>query len=307
MTCIFSIDVEDWFHILDLPSTPELSQWEGLPSRVEKNFLKLLDLLDEGGAQATCFFLGWVADKFPGLLREAARRGHEIASHSYSHRLVYQMSPQDFYDDAVRSKKTLEDIGGRAVLGYRASGFSVTEKTPWFFDKLVEAGYRYDSSVFPAPRGHGGMQDGCLSPYRVDSSLGRLIEFPVSVERILGRPVCFFGGGYLRVFPYWIIRNMTNQVLRRGRPVIFYVHPREIDPNHPRLPMTSARRFKSYVNLRTTEQKIRHLISEYPMSSFESFLTKNRDWFGDSQKSKTAPLSSVAAENDLRPNLGGRP
>jgi len=172
MKCIFSVDVEDWFHILDLPSTPPLSEWNDLPSRVEKNFTTLLDIFAEGQIRVTCFFLGWVAERYPDLVRAAHRRGHEIASHGYAHRLVYQMTPDEFLGDAVRSKQILESISGCEVLGYRASGFSVTQKTPWFFEKLAEAGFRYDSSVFPGTRGHGGMDGADFAPYRVNLSGG---------------------------------------------------------------------------------------------------------------------------------------
>src|SRR5271156_1369877 len=168
--CIFSIDVEDWFHILDLPSTPPLSEWNRLPSHVEKNFLRLLDIVDERNVRVTCFFLGWVAERFPHLVREAKARGHEIASHGYSHGLIYQMTPKKFLDDASKAKRILEDVSGSPVLGYRSSGFSVTKETPWFFEKLMEAGYRYDSSVFPAPRGHGGMATSQYAPYRVSAA-----------------------------------------------------------------------------------------------------------------------------------------
>jgi polysaccharide deacetylase family protein (PEP-CTERM system associated) len=284
MKCIFSIDVEDWFHILDLPSTPPMSQWDALPSRVETNFLQLLDILGETGSRATCFFLGWVAERFPYLVREAVARGHEIASHGYSHRPLFQMNPGEFFGDVCHSKKAIEDAGGQPVLGYRAPGFSVTEATPWFFDKLIEAGYRYDSSVFPAPRGHGGFRGGQYAPYRIGPLL-ELFEFPVSVEPIAGRPICLFGGGYLRLFPYPLVKTMTRRVLRQGRPVIFYVHPREIDPQHPRLPMGWKRRFKSYVNLASTRGKIRKLLSEFEMVTFQEFLAKEGKGFSTSSQS----------------------
>ena len=277
--CIFSVDVEDWFHILDIPATPPMSQWDSLPSLVERNFRKLLDIFAEKDVRVTCFFLGWVAEKFPHLVKEAARRGHEIASHGYAHRLIYEMTPQEFLEDARRSKNLLEDLTGRPVLGYRSSGFSVTERTPWFFDMLIEAGYRYDSSIFPAPREHGGLATARFGPYRVTGSENALIEFPVTIKKVFGKPLCFFGGGYLRLFPYFLIRRMTSRVLQEGRPVIFYVHPREIDPKHPRLPMGAVRRFKSYVNLETTEGKIRRLTSEIEFTTFERFIRENAEAF----------------------------
>lgn len=275
MKCIFSVDVEDWFHILDLPKAPEIGDWDTLPSRVEQNFMRLLDLFDTHQTRVTCFFLGWIGRRFPHLVREAARGGHEIASHGYAHRLVYQMSPEDFYRDALDSRKTLEDIAGVPVWGYRSAGFSVTHGTDWFFDKLIEAGYIYDSSIFPASRGHGGMEGGPRTPYWIQRASGRLFEFPVSVVDILGKPLCFFGGGYLRLSPYSVIRTMTKRVLRDSRPVIFYVHPREIDINHPRLPMNRRRRFKSYVNLRSTLPKMTRLLKEFPLTSFEQFIRED--------------------------------
>jgi polysaccharide deacetylase family protein (PEP-CTERM system associated) len=275
--CIFSVDVEDWFHILDLPSTPPLLQWDSLPSHVEKNFLKLLDIFSEHNVRVTCFFLGWVAEKFPHLVIEAEKRGHEVASHGYAHRLVYELTSEEFLQDTQKSKKILEDIVGHPIVGYRSSGFSVTDKTPWFFETLVEAGFQYDSSVFPASRQHGGLNGAQLAPYQVKTSKGVLTEFPITVTKIMGKPLCFFGGGYLRLFPYCLIKRMTARVLREGRPVLFYVHPREVDPGHPRLPMGLARTFKSYVNVATTERKIRRLVSDLPITTFRDFLATNQN------------------------------
>lgn len=269
---IFSVDVEDWFHILALPSAPDVAEWDRLPARVADNFLRLLDLFGRHGARVTCFFLGWVAERHPTLVREAHRRGHEIASHGYAHRLAFTMSPDEFRDDARRAREILEDVTGAPVIGYRAAGFSVTEKTPWFFTKLAEAGYRYDSSVFPAPRQHGGLDTDRFAPHRVETPAGPIVEFPITVARVLGRPFCFFGGGYLRLFPYAITRMMGERVLDEGRPVIFYVHPREIDPDHPRLPMGPVRRFKSYVGLRTTEPKVHRILEDFPLATFGEYM-----------------------------------
>lgn len=272
MKSIFSIDVEDWFHILDVPAAPAPAEWDGLPSRVEKGFARLLDVLDETGVKATCFFLGWVAARYPHLVREAASRGHEIASHGFEHGLVYRMPREKFAKDASVSKKTIENISGKPVRGYRSAGFSVTAAVPWFFDELIDAGYAYDSSVFPAGRGHGGMNTGDLAPHWVVRNNGRIMEFPLTVTRVLGRPMCFFGGGYLRLYPYRVIKMMASRVEREGRPVIFYIHPREVDPGHPRLPMNALRRFKSYVNLGTTEGKVKSLIRDFELTTFQDFL-----------------------------------
>src|ERR1700756_4257957 len=188
---IFSVDVEDWFHILDVPSAPALSEWNGLPSRVEKNFFRLLDLFSEHRAQVTCFVLGWVGERFPHLVREAVARGHEIASHGYAHRLVYTQSCDEFYQDVHRARLLLEDAAGVPVVGYRAPGFSSTTETPWFFDTLAEAGYQYDSSIFPARRAHGGVPEGRRDPYRVNGD--GILEVPITVADFMGRSMCFFG------------------------------------------------------------------------------------------------------------------
>jgi polysaccharide deacetylase family protein (PEP-CTERM system associated) len=274
---IFSVDVEDWFHILGVPTAPVLTEWDRLPSRIETNFMRLLDIFGEKNVQVTCFFLGWVAEKHPDLVKEAARRGHEIASHGYSHRLAYEMTPEEFSEDVIKTREILEDLIGRSVLGFRSAGVSATEATPWFFDRLMAAGYVYDSSVFPASHGHGGLKAAAQAPYVVAGGAEPFYEFPISVVTVLGRPVCFFGGGYLRFFPYLIIRKMARKVLSEGRPVVFYIHPREIDPQQPRLQMPVVRRFKSYVNLNTAEAKMMNILDDFEITTFERFLKEDAD------------------------------
>jgi polysaccharide deacetylase family protein (PEP-CTERM system associated) len=294
MPCIFSIDVEDWFHILDLPETSRCMEWDVLPSRVERNFLRLLDLLDQHHVSSTCFFLGWVAQKFPHLVKEASQRKHEVASHGRRHRLVYEMTRAEFYEDAASSRKHLEDLSGARVEGFRAPGFSATPETPWFFETLLEAGFRYDSSVFPALHGHGGMPGAAYAPHFV----GDLLEFPITIGRVLGRPLCFFGGGYLRLSPLLIIRSMATRVLKEGRPVIFYIHPREIDPNQPRLEMKLSRRLKSYINLGSTEKKLITILTEFQFVTFRKFADT---YMALSDRQPTAsPVRAMAARMGSR-------
>jgi len=254
-----------------------MHQWGNLASRVENDFRRLLKTLEQKQVKATCFFLGWIAERYPRLVKEADTAGHEIASHGYSHRLVYEMTEREFCQDVTQAKELLEDITGKPVAGFRSAGFSATNTTPWFFDILAQAGYRYDSSLFPAPRGHGGMRTGKFAPYQAGDGPGGIIEFPITVVKILGWPICFFGGGYLRLFPYRIIKTMASKVLQNGRPVIFYVHPREVDPHHPRLPMSPIRRFKSYVNLETTIGKIDKILGDFEWTTFVEYLTAN-EW-----------------------------
>jgi polysaccharide deacetylase family protein (PEP-CTERM system associated) len=230
---------------------------------VERNLRVLLDLLAERHVRATCFFLGWIAERYPHLVRAASDAGHEIASHGYAHELIFRQSEAVFYEDVRRAKGLLEDVSGRPVLGYRAPGFSIVKETPWALERLAAAGYRYDTSIFPGVRGHGGLPGAPLTPSRMETPGGAIVEFPISMAEIAGRRLCVFGGGYLRLFPYGLIRAMTRRAHAEGRSVVFYVHPREIDPDHPRLPMNLRRRFKSYVNLRGTEAKLRRLITEF--------------------------------------------
>jgi polysaccharide deacetylase family protein (PEP-CTERM system associated) len=273
--CVFSIDVEDWYHIMDLPTAPKLERWGGLPSRVEDNFIRLLDMLDERGVKATCFFLGWVAERFPSVVRQAVARGHEIASHGYAHELIYEMSPEPFLADIRRAKALLEDLAGRPVDGYRAPGFSVTAQTPWFFEQLARAGYRYSSSIFPTTRLHGGFAGFSPKPCKIETASGSIYEIPISLARIFRRRMCFFGGGYLRLFPYYLIRAMARQVLAERRPVVFYIHPREIDPHHPRLSMPLTRRIKSYIGLHSTEGKLRALFQDFTFVPFNKLLSES--------------------------------
>ena len=271
---VLTIDVEDWYHIIDVPSSPPIEKWSTMPSRVETNLLRLLDLLDANNVRATCFFLGWIAERFPGLVRETARRGHEIASHGYNHELAYRMTAGQALEDMTRTRRLLEDICGRQVVGYRASGFSAGPSTPWFFEQLSLAGYSYDSSVFPAGHGHGGDTSAPLGPHRIETRSGIITEFPISVTTFFGHRVCCFGGGYLRFFPYRIIRRQARRILCENRPVVFYVHPREIDPSQPRLPMSLRRRFKSYYNLRSTEAKLRRLVADFSFARMVDLLPR---------------------------------
>ena len=271
---IFSIDVEDWFNLSGTGLEPPPSEWDRLESRVEGNFRRLLELLAEGGATATCFFIGYFAKRFPHLVHEAVAAGHEIASHSYFHRLVYEMSPDEFHEDALASRRLLEDIAGLRVRGYRAPAFSVTKRTPWFFDKLAQAGYEYDSSVFPAHHQTGGLAAGRFEPYSVETAHGTIAEFPITVVRALGTPMCFFGGGYLRLFPYRLVRAMGRRALKEGRPIVFYIHPREIDPDQPRMPLSARRKFTCYVNLRSTRPKIEQILRDFQVSSFDGHMSK---------------------------------
>jgi polysaccharide deacetylase family protein (PEP-CTERM system associated) len=247
---------------------------------VERNVDTLLDLLDETGTKATCFILGWIAERFPQVVRAIHTRGHEIASHGYGHQLIGSQTRAAFSADIRRSKGLLEDLSGTKVLGYRAPSFSITRETPWALEELAVAGFLYDSSIFPARRDNGGILDSAKAPYRVATPAGALVEFPITVTRMFGRDICFFGGGYLRLFPYWLIHAMAERVHQQGRPVIYYVHPREIDPGHPRLSMSPVNKFKTYVNLATTRQKLIAILRKSQLVTFAAWLRMRPDLAG---------------------------
>jgi len=259
----FTIDVEDWFHILDSPAVPTIAHWESLESRVDRNVNKLLELLEKYGVKSTMFWLGWVAKKNWELVQKCHAAGHEIASHGYAHVLAYEVGRIAFGEDIRKGKALLENIVGDEVKGFRAAGFSTTDDTNWTFNMIAKAGYKYDSSVFPSSRGHGGMKNSLLEPHIIHTKQGDLVEIPQSMLEVLGKRISFFGGGYMRIAPQWLINWGIKSLHDTGRPLIIYVHPREVDPNHPRLPLGIKRTFKSYVNLKTTLPKLEMLCKKY--------------------------------------------
>jgi polysaccharide deacetylase family protein (PEP-CTERM system associated) len=271
---IFSVDVEEWFHVNGVREIPT-AEWIGLESRVERNLRTLLDEFDEAGVQVTCFILGWIAEQYPALIREVSERGHEVASHGYEHRLIHTQTRAEFAQDIRKAKTLIEQAAGCEVTGYRAPSFSITEATSWAFDELAASGHRYDSSVFPAARENGGIIGSAKEPHLVNTANGPITEFPISVARLGWNDFCFFGGGYLRLFPYPLIEQMARRVIGEGRPVIYYIHPREIDPDHPRMEMGPLKRFKRYVNLSTTRPKVRAVLREGPITTFRRWLDAN--------------------------------
>jgi len=256
---VFSCELEDWFHILDSETVPRIGDWARLPLRAEESVDRLLGLLAEHDARATFFCLGWMAERMPQVVRRCWQAGHEIASHGYAHVLAYRVGRRAFADDIIRAKMILEDCIGQEVVGFRSPGFAVRPDNRWVFDVVAEAGYAYDASVFPAHHGHGGLREIDPGPHIVRTRHNHLVEIPVSTVPVLGHRVCLFGGGYLRITPLSLIRWGVERLHREGRPLVVYVHPREIDPDHPRLPLTLERRFKCYVNLRSTMPKLRWL------------------------------------------------
>lgn len=259
----FSIDVEEWFHILDDPGVPHIEAWDTLQSRVEPNVRQLLQTLDNAHVKATFFWLGWVAERHKRLLRECQNSGHEIASHGYHHVLPHVVGAELFREDLERAKKTLEDITGEQVLGFRVAGFGVTRRTQWAFDVIKAVGYEYDSSVFPAQHEHNSMFSTASGPHVIQTAAGPLREVPLLAASFLGLRLFFFGGGYLRLSPKPLIRWGIGRLHRKGLPFVVYVHPREVDPQQPRLHLGPIRCFRSYVNLASTAPKLQWLLKNH--------------------------------------------
>jgi polysaccharide deacetylase family protein (PEP-CTERM system associated) len=249
---ILTFDIEDWFHLLDNPDTATNEQWKNFESRIHQNVDRLLDLLQENNYKATFFCLGWVAEKYPEIIRKIDTLGFEVASHSYMHQLVYEQTPTQFRTDLTKSINTLEDITGKKVSSYRAPGFSFIKENPWAFESLIELGIERDSSVFPAKRGHGGYEDfGADKPSLIKCRGGELKEFPINLGKILNKNIVFSGGGYFRLLPYKTIQRLTQ----KSDYVMAYFHPRDFDAEQPVLDLSFQRRFKSYVGLKKAYSK----------------------------------------------------
>ena len=268
ITNALSIDVEDYFQVSAFAANISRADWDRLPCRVERNVDRLLDLLHGHGARATFFTLGWVAHRYPELVRRVAEAGHEVASHGYAHRRATEQAPHEFYEDIVRAKRLLEDIVGRAVRGYRAPSFSISSSNLWAFDCIARAGYRYSSSVYPVRHDHYGMPDAPRFAHRLPNGL---IEVPMSTAQVAGVNLPAAGGGYFRLVPYAVSRWAIERVNRiDGRSAIFYLHPWELDPDQPRVDGAPMRaRFRHYLNLRKTEARLAQLLGDFHWDSID--------------------------------------
>jgi polysaccharide deacetylase family protein (PEP-CTERM system associated) len=270
-----SVDVEDYFHVAALSDSIPRATWDGMDARVGVSTRRLLDLFDAADTKATFFTLGWVAERHPDLVREIHRRGHEVACHGYSHKLVYEQSPEEFREETIRSKDILEDLIGQPVDGYRAASYSITPKSRWALDILVEAGFAYDSSVFPVRHDLYGMPGAQRFPHVLKTDGGAsLVEFPPSTAQVFGQSVPAAGGGYFRLYPYavsrWLIRRVNNG---EGKPAVFYLHPWEIDTEQPRIETHWRSRFRHYNNLDKCEDRLRRLLGDFHMTTCREVLS----------------------------------
>lgn len=264
ITNALTVDVEDYFHVSAFAKSINRKDWGEIPLRVVDNTQRLLQLFADSNVKATFFVLGWVASREPGLVRDIAAEGHEVACHGYSHELVYNQSPEVFRQETIRSKSLLEDIIQAPVYGYRAASYSITDRSLWALDVLCDAGFTYDSSIFPIRHDRYGMPGSSQYPYKLESPNGQaLTEFPLSTANILGYRLPVAGGGYFRLYPYWVSRFGLSQINRKGRPFIFYIHPWEIDPSQPRVAAHWFSRFRHYNNLNKFETRLSRLIKDY--------------------------------------------
>jgi polysaccharide deacetylase family protein (PEP-CTERM system associated) len=273
-----TIDVEDYFQVNAFARQIQTKEWASYPLRVEQNTHRILDMLDElGGIKATFFILGWVAERIPALVREIQRRGHEIACHGYGHQLIYSIGPQKFREDVSRARIILEDICGERVVGYRAPSYSITTKSLWALDILVKEGFNYDSSIFPVIHDTYGIRDASRFPGTITCASGTIREFPLSTLPlcVLGKeyrlPIA--GGGYLRLFPAWVVRKSIEKInARENHPAVLYFHPWEIDPEQPRIKAGYKSRFRHYLNLHKTEGKLRSLLTKLEFGTMREVL-----------------------------------
>lgn len=269
----FSVDVEDYFQVVSFEKAIPRDTWERLPARVEANTRRLLDLCREHAVRGTFFVLGWVAERWPRLVREIAADGHELATHGQDHRRVTTLTPAEFREDVRRSKATIEQISGQPVIGYRAPNYSIVRETLWAMEILAEEGFRYDSSIFPIRHDRYGIPDFPRRPVPVRGTNGTALhEFPISTVRLAGVNLPFTGGGYLRHFPLAFARWGIGRVNAEGLPAILYIHPWEIDPGQPRQKVPWLTRLRHYRNLDATEDRLARLFGEFPFAPVREVL-----------------------------------
>jgi polysaccharide deacetylase family protein (PEP-CTERM system associated) len=285
----FTVDVEDYYQVSGFETTIGRNAWDSFESRVVANTQRLLDLMDRHDVHGTFFVLGWVAEHHARLVEEIHQRGHEIGSHSYWHRLVYKHTPAEFREDLRRSRDALEDIVGKPIIAYRAPSFSITDQSLWALEILVEEGFQIDSSVFPIHHDRYGIPDARRGPHRLQTPSGAIWEFPPTVARLAGLNFPVGGGGYFRLFPVaWTNHWLRHVQEHEHDPVMFYVHPWEVDANQPRLQAGGTMaRFRHYVNLAKTERKLGQLMGKFSFGSLSDAL---KEYFGGLEPSQALKL-----------------
>jgi len=298
-----TFDIEDYFQVSAFSGQIGKENWSNLPSRVEANTTKVLDMLAEAGYKATFFTLGWVARQHPQLVRRISEGGHEVACHSLEHRRVYQMTPEAFYEDTRCAKQALEDACGQRVVGYRAPSFSITRDALWAFEVLARIGFEYDSSIFPVRHPNYGMPSMPRRPFIVDTEAGPIVEFPMMTIEFAGLRSPLGGGAYLRLLPYWFTRWGLGYLNKaEGRPVCVYLHPWELDAEQPRVSAGLSARIRHYVGLRGVEGKLRRLLRDFDFGSLGSMIGEVR---AETEVPRCKPLAGSVSAFQI-PSSGNR-
>ena len=268
MTNVLSVDVEEYFHPAEVQAAVSARQWSRMTSLIEPQTRRVLDLLDAHNARATFFVLGWVAERHPSMLRQIAARGHEIACHSYAHRLVYELTPAQFRDDTARSVAAIEDACGVTPRVYRAPSYSITGSCLWALEILVALGFTHDSSVYPISHDRGGIPGFERRAHAIDTPSGPIMEVPIATARLGHSVIPVGGGGYLRLLPYRYTAAGIRRINRvEGRPACLYLHPWELDAGQPRIARGAVARLRTYTGLHTVTRKIERLLSDFAFST----------------------------------------
>lgn len=263
-----TIDLEDWYQGLEIPPT----EWAGYEDRIVPAGRRLLDIFAAAGVKATFFVLSYVAERHPELVCEIAAAGHEIGTHGYAHEFIYHLTPEQFRQQMRRSICVLEDLTGQPVLGHRAPFFSITRESLWALEVLGELGIRYDSSIFPVVNYRYGISDAPRWPHRISIGADSITEFPISTLRLWGHNLPIAGGAYFRIFPYAVTRRAFRMINAEGQPVTFYLHPWELDADHPRIPLPRRIALTHYFNLRATEKRLQRLLRDFHFAPMKEVL-----------------------------------
>ena len=268
-----TVDVEDYFHVSAFQDTVPRSSWDGLESRVVKNTERLLHLFEQHDVRGTFFILGWVAERHPSLVRQIAQAGHELASHGYGHRLIYEQSPDEFREDLRKSRAAIGAAAGVSVSGYRAPSFSITPRSLWALDVIREEGFVYDASVYPIRHDRYGLPSSPRHFHVLEQAAGLLWECPGSTVQLAGVNLPIGGGGYFRLLPYaWTKWGVSRVNHDERRATVFYLHPWEIDPDQPRMPASRVSRFRHYTNLHRTEARLKRLLTDFRFAPLAEIL-----------------------------------
>lgn len=293
-----SVDVEDYFQTEAMSAIAPRDSWCAFPSRVEANTRTLFELFAKYDARATFFFLGWTAERYPRLVREAQELGHEVACHSYWHRPVFRLSPAEFREDTWRAKQVIEDAAGGAVTGYRAPCFSINHSVGWAYDILQELGFQYDSSLNPVRHAFYGNHKGNRAPYRIAAGLH---ELPIATWQVLGQNLPVGGGAYLRILPYWLVSSGVSSINRKeSRPAILYVHPWEIDEEQPRLQASVISRARQYTGLSQMKRKLERLLRQFKFGTvyetvYLPLVSQNDGGQHPAYRDSVSPVSDVVS------------